>query len=228
MKTFLKYMALIGLVLILACALAQAENNKAILIGISQYADPDFDDLAYADEDIRTFSSILTSFSGYKPSDITTLLNQRATKQNIMQSISNAVKESQKKPIDHFIFMFAGHGLPTRIKANDTTSFLAPHDARLNEFHKESRGSSLVNNETFLNKAWLTRQLGSLKAASIVLIIDSCYSGAKNFSELFAENMGFNVGIGGEGANQRGIVIVQKNDAYGSFDRKIAYLASSN
>lgn len=228
MKTILKYIALTGLVLILACTFAQAENNKAILIGISQYADSDFNDLAYADEDIRTFSSILTNFSGYRSSDITTLLNQQATKQNIMQSIADAVKQSQRNPVDHFIFMFAGHGLPTRIKASNTSSFLAPHDARLNEFHKESKGSSLVNNETFINKAWLTRQLGSLKAASIILIIDSCYSGARNFSELFAENLGFNVGLGAEGANQRGIVIVQKSDTYGSVERRIAYLASSN
>lgn len=228
MKSLLKHIFLLGLCLILPCAPSYGENNKAILIGISQYADPDINCLAYADEDILTFSSILANFSGYQPSEINTLLNQEATKQNILKIIDDTVRQSQKKPIDHFIFMFAGHGLPPHIQSNNTNSFLAPHDARLDEFHKESKGSSLVNNETFINKAWFARQISSLKAKSIVLIMDSCYSGARNFSERFAENLGFSVGFEAEGTNQRGIMIVQKSDIYGSVERRIAYLASSN
>jgi uncharacterized caspase-like protein len=232
MKAFLTSIIFL-LVLSLSClsSIASAQNNyKAILIGISQYSDSDINCLAYADEDVRTFSSMLTNYSGYySPSDITLLLNQEATKQNIMNAIIGMVKQSQKKPLDHFIFMFAGHGLPRNIKSNTTNSFLAPYDARINEFYKEASGSSsLINNETFINKAWLTKQLSSLKAKEIVLILDSCYSGARNFGELFAENLGFSVGLGKGKAEPRGVVIVQRKGAIDENQSRIAFIASSN
>lgn len=228
MKDFLCQIILTVTFLILVCNPAHAITNKAILIGISQYADPDINCLAYADEDVRAFSSILTNFAGYDSSDIITLLNQKATKDNIRRAITDAVNSSQKNPIDHFILMFAGHGLPPNISSNTTNSFLAPYDAIRNQFYRESRDSSLANNETFINKAWLTKQLSTIKAKSIVLILDSCYSGARNFGELFAENLGFNVGIAGGKDTDRGVVIVQKKNSLGPLESRIAFIASSN
>ena len=87
------------------------------------------------------------------------LLNRDATKQRIMSAITDMVRQSQKKPLDHVIFMFAGHGLPPNIKSTASNAFLAPFDAQIitpkgkSAFFKESGG--LVNNETFINKAWL-------------------------------------------------------------------------
>ena len=228
MKDFLCHIILSVAFLILVCNPAYAASNKAILIGISQYADPDINCLAYADEDVKTFSSILTNFAGYDSSDIITLLNQKATKDNILKTITNAVNSSQKNPLDHFILMFAGHGLPPNISSNTTNSFLAPYDAIRNQFYRESRDSSLANNETFVNKAWLTKQLSTIKAKSIILILDSCYSGARNFGELFAENLGFNVGFAGGKDTDRGVVIVQKKNSLGPLESRIAFIASSN
>jgi uncharacterized caspase-like protein len=91
-------------------------NNKAILIGISQYSDSDVNCLAYADEDVRTFHKMLTNYAGYNSANIALLLNHEATKRRITDAITNMVKQSQKKPLDHVIFMFAGHGLPPSIK----------------------------------------------------------------------------------------------------------------
>jgi hypothetical protein len=204
-------------------------NNKAILIGISQYSDSDVNCLAYADEDVRTFHKMLTNYAGYNSANIALLLNHEATKRRITDAITNMVKQSQKKPLDHVIFMFAGHGLPPSIKSNTTNSFLMPYDARIGEFYKESGGDgSLVNNETFINKAWLSKQLSSIKAKEIVLILDSCYSGAKNFGELFAENLGFKVDLDGGSGGQRGVVIVQRKSSADAIQTKIAFIASSN
>ena len=158
MKDFLCHIILpFAFLLFLICYPAHATANKAILIGISQYADSNINFLAYADEDVRTLSSTLTNFAGYDSSDIITLLNQKATKENILRTITNAVNSSQKDPIDHFILMFAGHGLPPHISSNTTNSFLAPYDAIQNQFYRESKDSPLANNETFINKAWLVK-----------------------------------------------------------------------
>lgn len=205
----------------------EAGASKALLIGISQYADPEMNDLAYADEDVKTFSSILENFGGYRPEDIDVLLNDKASKQRIVSAIIALVKDSQKNPLDHFILMYAGHGLPANISSSRTNSFLAPNDAFLNQFFPEGAGG-LLGNETFINKAWLIRQLSAMNAKNIVIILDSCYSGAKDFGELYADNLGFKTEFeAGAGDGKRGITVVRKKGGDRSLDRRIAFLASS-
>ena len=203
-------------------------NNKALLIGISQYADPEMNDLAYADEDVKTFGSILKDFGEYRDADMDLLLNENATKKRIVDSIVALVKDSQKHPLDHFILMYAGHGLPSSIASSKTNSFLAPHDAYLNQFFPEGAGD-LLGNETFINKAWLIRQLSAMNAKNIIIILDSCYSGAKDFGSLYADNLGFSTQLesGGGGHGKRGITVVRKKGSDPALDRRIAFLASS-
>ena len=203
-----------------------AENNKAILIGISQYADPDLNDLAYADEDVKTFEVVLKNFSEEKNFNITLLLNDRAKKADILKVIMDAVKESQKKPLDNFLLVYAGHGIPGNIQSNKTNSFLAPHDSVLNEFFREGN-SGMINNETFINKAWLVKQLSSINAKSVIMILDSCYSGTKDFGALYAENYGFKLAFTDNQGNKRGVAIVQKGSGMDFGDKKIAFIASS-
>jgi len=220
-------MFLLALWALLIPAGAAAADGKALLIGISQYADPEMNDLAYADEDVKTFGSILQTFGDYRAVDVDILLNENATKQKIVSSIVALVKESQKNPLDHFLLMYAGHGLPTNIASSKTNSFLAPHDAYLNQFFPEGTGG-LLGNETFINKAWLIRQLSAMNAKSIVIILDSCYSGAKDFGGLYADNLGFKTEFtAGGGDGKRGIKIVRKTGGGGTLDRRIAFLASS-
>jgi hypothetical protein len=209
-----------------AAAPARAGGDKALLIGISQYADPEMNDLAYADEDVKTFASILKDFGGYGDPDMNVLLNENATKKNIVDSIVALVKDSQKRPLDHFIMMYAGHGLPSSIDASRTNSFLAPHDAYLNQFFPEGAGN-LIGNETFINKAWLVRQLSAMNAKNIIIILDSCYSGARDFGDLYADDLGFKTELVAGGGGKRGIVVVRKKGADAALDRRIAFLASS-
>jgi uncharacterized caspase-like protein len=211
---------------------AHAGGTRALLIGISQYQN--IDSLKFADADARKFSQILTDFAGYERADVTVLLNREATKQRITDEIYRVVRDSEKQPLEHFILMFAGHGLPRQFDARDTHAFLAPFDATTdaNTFYSTGGGKEVAN-ETFINRAWLARQLSAINARTIVIILDSCYSGNKVFGELFFENMGYSVksfaaGNAGLGLAQRNLVISQAsvpNGANGA--RKIAYLASS-
>lgn len=85
----------------------------------------------------------------------------------------------------------------------------------------------MLGNETFINKAWLVKQLSSINAKNIVIILDSCYSGAKDFGELYVENLGFKAEFLSAGSEKRGVVVVQKKGADGFVERRIAFLASS-
>jgi len=202
-----------------------AGQSRALLIGISQYAE--LDCLRYADADVKAFSEILIDFAGYKPSDVTILLNQQATKSRIVDEINRAVRLSKKEPFDHFTLMFAGHGGPGRIQDRETGIFLAPSDASTAENTFYSTGRGEVANETFINKAWLARQLSSINAKTIILILDSCYSGTKDFGNLFIENLGYEIQSFSRTGSLRGVAVVQKKDASMLLERKIAFLASS-
>jgi hypothetical protein len=152
-----------------------AGENKALIIGISQYTE--VSSLKFADADALEFSQLLTSFSGYDKSHVRLLLNQQATKKRITDEINQVIEESKNKPFDNFIFMFAGHGVESKIKRVgagkkveevDTNIFLAPSDASLNENNFYQSGTSnLVTNETFINKEWLAKKIASIKAKNV-------------------------------------------------------------
>ncbi|MBI4123339.1 MAG: caspase family protein, partial [Betaproteobacteria bacterium] len=73
MKVGLRLFALGWLVAALWLPGAAAAQSRALLIGISQYAE--IDSLRYADADVKAFSEILTDFAGYRRSDVTVILN---------------------------------------------------------------------------------------------------------------------------------------------------------
>jgi uncharacterized caspase-like protein len=183
--------------LLLSCLEATAAN-RALLIGISQYSE--LDGLRYADADVKTFSQILVDFGGYPRSDVTVVLNTEATKQRITMEIERIVRESKAAPLDHFIFMFAGHGMPSHMEVGRpggsatqrTNIFLAPFDASTAPGAFYSDGGEIIN-ETFVSRAWLAKQLAEIEAKSIIVIVDSCYSGTGAFGDLFFENLGYTI-----------------------------------
>ena len=238
----MKLQSILGLFLLGLVSLdASALNNRALLIGISQYAE--LEGLKYADSDVKTFSQILTEFGGYRKQDVAVVLNTEATKRRIMDEISRVVRESKKQPLDHFILMFAGHGMPGRMEggrtgtggAVDTNIFLAPSDASTAQSSFFSTGRE-IGNETFINRAWLAKQLSEIDAKSIVIILDSCYSGTEAFGELFFENLGYSIRSFEYSGPQRGVRDVQRTrnlevrettTGTGANQRRIAYFASS-
>jgi uncharacterized caspase-like protein len=219
---------------------ASALNNRALLIGISQYSE--LEGLKYADADVKTFSQILTEFGGYDRSQVTLVLNTEATKARMMAEISRVVRESKRQPLDHFILMFAGHGMPGQVEAGragaagavETNIFLAPSDASTAQSNFFSTGKE-IGNETFINRAWLAKQLSEIEAKSVVIILDSCYSGTEAFGELFFENLGYSVRSFEYSGPQRGVASVRQNrnleirEAKGGPGgaKRIAYFASS-
>jgi hypothetical protein len=245
-----QYLTTFGLLLLLICSSVCAGENKALVIGISQYTE--INSLRYADSDALEFSQILTDLAGYNKSDVSVLLNQEATKKHIVEEINKVVRMSEKHPLDNFILMFAGHGIENTLTARnknskgesrETNMFLAPSDASTDENNFYSTGNGKeVSNETFINKAWLARQLSAIQAKSIFIILDSCYSGTKSFGTLFLENEGYSIQSFSAKGSNRGVADVKRkralklknstDDAQAtpvkfSENRKIAYLASS-
>jgi hypothetical protein len=169
---------------------ATPKNNQAFLIGISQYAE--INSLHYADSDVNSFNYFLVNFSDFLPNNIHKLVNQQATKSRIADEFKKIIRDSEKKPIDQFIFVYAGHGHENQYKGQETNIFLAPYDASYGENSFNITDKEAIN-DTFINKVWLAKQLAAIKAKSIIVILDSCYSGTKDFGNLFASNLNVEV-----------------------------------
>jgi hypothetical protein len=83
---------------------------RAVVIGISDYQDPNIPDLRFADRDAEAFSNYLRSPAGgsVPEAQISILTNQKATAGNIIAALTGLVEDS--KPGDRVIFSFSGHG----------------------------------------------------------------------------------------------------------------------
>ena len=97
--------------LLAQCAYSQAD--KAFIVGISQYSE--VNSLKYADTDATQYAQYLIEFSNYKKENVELLLNLEAKKIAIQKTFEKIAEESQVKPIRNFIFVYAGHGIGSKL-----------------------------------------------------------------------------------------------------------------
>jgi len=142
----------------------QDEPRLYILsVGIDRYRDASID-LKYAAKDAKDFITQLADKAGtiYKPSNIylTTLVNEQASKQNILATIEKLA--SQVKHGDSFIFFNASHGLLLQSQYYIVTSSF---DGRLDV------SASLISSNEIVE---ISKKLKSL---SQLFIFDTCHAG---------------------------------------------------
>jgi uncharacterized caspase-like protein len=119
-----------------------------VAVGVSDYAE--VPDLHFCDSDA---SEVAAMFSHYKqPHEIILLRNGEATKNEIINQLSNSYLKARAE--DMVLFYFSGHG---------GKGFFCPYDA---------------NKNTLLTYEDIRKLLVVCKARRQLLIADACYSGA--------------------------------------------------
>lgn len=85
-------------------------NTWAVIVGISDYQNPNIPDLSYSDKDALAFAQYLKSPAGGKiPDDhITCLINEKATAGQFASSLDWLIEKTKEG--DQVIIFFAGHG----------------------------------------------------------------------------------------------------------------------
>lgn len=136
------------------------ETSRAIVIGINKY--PSASPLSYAVHDAKGISEVLNNRFGFPKEDITALLDEDATKQNIMRHFMSYVKISA--PDDRVVFFFAGHGY-TEPGIRREVGFLVPHDGSIDDLSTLIRWDELTLNAELI------------PAKHILFIMDACYGG---------------------------------------------------
>lgn len=139
----------------------QKPNIRAVIIGISKYSDQSMN-LNAADGDAKLIEEYITSKDGLNvnPNNVKLLLNQNATKSNILNTIKNEFSKSLEN--DLLILYFAGHGW-----AEEKEMYFLVNDTKKDDIPKTS-----------ISQKELQKVLEQAPAKRQIFIADACHSGA--------------------------------------------------
>jgi hypothetical protein len=151
--------------------LSRAKPNKnafAIVIGIEGYRQrlPRAD---FAAGDAKLMREYLTRALGYPEENVITLMNEQATKSDFEKYIEEWLPKNFEKNGSLFLY-YSGHGAPNP-RTGD--AFLVPYDGDPNFIEKT--GYPLKR---------LYEHLAKLPAKEVIVVLDSCFSGAGGRSVL--------------------------------------------
>ncbi len=142
------------------------DNDMAVVIGVEKYQDLPASD--YSSSDAKLMKEYLVSL-GFKERNIELLLNERATQSSIKKTVEtwlpNRIKSDSK-----VVIYYSGHGAPD---AKTGDAYIVPFDGDPN--YLEDTGYPLKR---------LYDKLGKLEASEVVVLLDSCFSGAGGRSVL--------------------------------------------
>ncbi len=134
----------------------------AIVIGIEQYQQklPKAD---FAVHDAEIMGQYLSKVLGYQEENVVVLLNDRATKTGIEKYIEAWLPDHVEKDDSVFVY-YSGHGAPN---AKTGKAYLVPYD-----------GDPAFVEKTSYPLERLYEHLANLPAKEVVVMLDSCFSGA--------------------------------------------------
>jgi len=138
------------------------KNAYAIVIGIEQYRQklPKAD---FAVSDAKVLTDYLTRLMGYSEENIVVLTNEYATKSDFEKYFERWLPNNTDKNSSVFIY-YSGHGAPD---TRTGSAYLVPYD-----------GDPSFITETGYSLQRMYDALEKLPAKSVVVALDSCFSGA--------------------------------------------------
>ena len=141
-------------------------NDYAIIIGIEDYSSLPKSDYSY--DDAKLVKDYLKAL-GVKERNIELLTDEKATLSGIMKSIEAWLPNKLKKGGKVFVY-YSGHGSPNPVTGE---AFIVPYDGDPN--YLDITGYPLKR---------LYEKLGRLQASEVIVVLDSCFSGAGGRSVL--------------------------------------------
>ena len=157
-------------------AAARAERH-AVLIGIGDFQDRvHLPALRGPANDIRALKDQLAGRYGFPEKNITTLVNEAASKKNIMSALSRL--RSATKPGDFIFIYYSGHGTSgldpyAGLPIGDATGAVIPYDFIYNAGNLQGMLSGLV-----IGKRDLRPILSALdQDRKLLVVFDACFSG---------------------------------------------------
>ena len=151
------------------------QNAIAIVIGAEEYQDKAIAPAPYAARDAEVMTEYFRKSLSIK--DVRTYTNGQATRSELKRlfdpqrgSLAYSIVPGQT---DLYVY-YSGHGVPMTTPDGGKDVFLIPYDV----------GKDWISEDGYsLNK--LYKDLASLNAKSVTVILDACFSGSSRTSEVF-------------------------------------------
>lgn len=140
-------------------------ESWAAVIGIDNYQK--WPRLRYAANDAAGIRDTLIQKYKFKPENVFMLLNDQATRQNILSLLGDKLANQQMVKREDRVFVFyAGHGATRKLPSGRDLGYIIPVDADLNNY--QGQAISMTNFQDIAE---------SIPAKHLFFIMDSCYSG---------------------------------------------------
>jgi uncharacterized caspase-like protein len=143
-------------------------TSWALIIGINDYQN--VDPLGFAVDDAVAISEILQRKYGFKDEHVKLILNDDATKDNIMAGFQDILLKAGEK--DRIVVFYAGHGDTYPLPNGGDMGYIIPVDG---EASKEKIFLTSISMSTL-------EELANMSAAKHILyLVDACYGGLTLF-----------------------------------------------
>ena len=156
---------------------SEAQTKRALLVGIGEYPAESGWNVIHGDNDVPLIVSALTT-KGFGPDKVATLINQQATKKNILSSLKRLTAEAKLNDIIYIHFSTHGQQV-TDLDGDEEDGLdeaIIPFDARKAFVKGIYEGKNhLIDDELYKLLSALRAKIG--KAGTLVVVIDACHSG---------------------------------------------------
>jgi uncharacterized caspase-like protein len=144
-------------------------NRWAVLIGVNDYADDKVPDLAYSAPDVTALRDALIG-AGYETNKVIVLLNEQATTERVRTVLGTELPR-QVAAEDMVMIYFSGHGAAEPSVRGESEDGTEKYMMFVNSKVDDLYGTALPMSE-------LARIFGRIRSDKLLLLLDSCYSGA--------------------------------------------------
>ena len=138
------------------------DESWALIIGIDHYHN--VPTLNYAVADAEEVSDLLIDQFGFKEDNVKLILNEEATKDNILKGFRDVLTNAQEN--DRVLVFYAGHGETYKLPSGGDMGYLIPIDGNPDDLYLSSIPMNDLNDIATMSYA-----------KHILYLVDACYGG---------------------------------------------------
>lgn len=141
-------------------------DKWALIIGISKFKDSSLN-LKYPAKDAKDFADFLTREANFAPDHIKLLLDEKASRENILDYMGDKWLPRVAAPDDLVLIYFSSHGSPSALDLGGV-NYVVAHDTDKNRLY--STGLAMQDLARIIK--------GRVHSDRILILLDACHSGA--------------------------------------------------
>lgn len=151
------------------------KGNRALLVGIDRYENPLLNLVGGSANDVKLMKRLLTGSFGFVEDEIKFLIDEQATKQNILQTMDEWLVDGTESDSKVFFF-YSGHGYYQKDKSGDEND---PYDETLVAYDAKlvSANEAPAVFHNLISDDEIRERMEKLSDRQVMVVVDACHSG---------------------------------------------------